>query len=132
MTRKPKYPSVKQRTKAVEFLRKAAPVIAKRLAPVYETLGWEWSSRNGAYHVPTEREVLDAINNLIADLLNPNSINVASGGIKVWLDMDEGYCRAGIEFAYDIMSHDVEDEAGSNVEIEEQMALSVVEHFEQD
>ena len=49
-------------------LKKMVPEFAKKVAPVYELLGWEWSPRDTAPHIPSVDEIERTLYDLIEDL----------------------------------------------------------------
>jgi len=101
-------------------LRDAAPIAAKRLAPVYEALNWQWRDIG----IPGEREILESIHDSINSFDRPDIIACSSGGIRVRIGMDEDnmYCEAGIEFTYYLQSNDIDDAEGSAKQIEREIA----------
>jgi hypothetical protein len=67
-----------------------APNFAKKVAPIYELLGWKWMSKG----IPNQQQIENTVNSLIKELEVNHSIS--TGGIKVFYYKEER--KYGIEF----------------------------------
>ena len=65
-------------------LKELVPDFAKRVAPIYKQLRWEWRPGNIGF-VPSEDYVTRELYRLIGDVeLDEGEGNVATGGLKVF------------------------------------------------
>ena len=65
----------------------AAPAFAQKVAPVYQTLNWNWFYLES---YPTEDQIHEHIIELI-EQLSDDVLSVSSGGIKVSIEEEEGF-----------------------------------------
>ena len=76
-------------------LKKLVPDFAKRVAPVYTLMDWEWSPMDKPAHIPDSKEIENTLDNLI-DGLNEEDTGNSTGGLYVEYDIENGEC--GISF----------------------------------
>jgi hypothetical protein len=70
----------------------AARELAKKVAPVYALLDWEWlDPHNKPMHVPTEEEIFNQLIELYEELLaNSDSYRISTGGLVCSRSTTEG------------------------------------------
>jgi hypothetical protein len=69
-------------------MTESAPVFARRVAPIYKALDWNWFYLES---YPTEEQIQEHIVELIEKLSYGNVLCISSGGIKVSIDEEEGF-----------------------------------------
>lgn len=69
-------------------LRGMAPAFAKRVAPVYQQLGWKWMHGDGPDNIPNEDEILTTLLELIQQLEDTYE-SVSTGGLTAYCDSKE-------------------------------------------
>lgn len=66
----------------------SSPVFARRVAPIYKVLDWNWFYLDS---YPTEEQIQEHIVELIEKLSYNDVLYISSGGIKVSIDEEEGF-----------------------------------------
>ncbi len=67
------------------------PEFAKKVAPVYKLLGWEWSPEREEPHIPDGSEIAAELNELIDDLTQGNHDGRGTGGLYVHYSLPDKY-----------------------------------------
>lgn len=75
----------KTRKKLVKKLEKQIPDFAKKIAPVYQTLSWEWSSHT----IPTKSEIQDTLYFLLKAMKEEKIKYIKSGGLFIRFFKDD-------------------------------------------
>lgn len=82
-------------------LTKDAPGFARRIAPVYEILGWTWSDLNAPF-IPDEAAILEVLSILISMMsrdVGKQNAGGTTGGLSVWASTEDqvGACAYGMD-----------------------------------
>ena len=91
-------PSNPEREALLDRLTECVPVLAAKVAPIYRLLDWRWCDASAP---PTEKEIVDTLIALIADLRD-GSVASRTGGLEVWVE-DDDECGASAGVAMSIM-----------------------------
>jgi len=95
---------VKQRARAIAFLRHQALAQAYRFAPLYAILRQGWKDRSDWEEIPDARRIYRKLEEMIDYLEGqPSIVEHEYGGLRVRI-MDE---QAQIEFEIHVVCHDV-------------------------
>lgn len=82
-------------------LEKMVPGFAAKIAPVYQTLEWQWSPGKATPHIPSVGEIKKTLHSLIEGLTASNYDEVGTGGLSVYYRMpnesEPGCCGLAFE-----------------------------------
>ena len=82
-------------------LRELVPDFAKRVAPIYKLLCWEWQPRDVCF-VPTETDIAKELYRLIDNVeFEEGECNISTGGHKIFSaspDVSDTCWNIGVEF----------------------------------
>lgn len=94
-----------------EWMLESVPEVAKRWAPLYRELKWEWNLYPRPMGTPTEADIIHAMNWMIQTHINyPDPLDVRSGGVKVYIEESEGGPQGVMEFADSVYNYREEEE----------------------
>ncbi|MBA7567810.1 hypothetical protein ES708_09528 [subsurface metagenome] len=69
-------------------LKKMVPSFAAKIAPVYETLKWQWSPEKSTPHIPSVGEIENLLYGLIEGLTG-DFCELTSGGLSAYYRMPD-------------------------------------------
>jgi len=109
--------------KAIEWLRKAAPKVAEKFAPIYLAARHMWYSYEEGRYIPDREKIEKVLLECIDDLEKGRQdspgkakkyYNIRTGGLIVWIEQEKGQfipeaISAGIEYFTAAECLDVED-----------------------
>ena len=77
------------------------PDTARRWAPIYKELKWEWNLFPKTSGVPSEAQIIAALNWMINEhIVYPDDVDVQSGGVRVAIEtFHDGSSRGILEFS---------------------------------
>jgi len=78
-------------------LRKLVPTFARRVAPVYEFLKWEWSPGDTPAHIPDVEEIEQTLYDLVNGL-SEEYVGSGTGGLEVYCQMPDKDTGEGGEY----------------------------------
>lgn len=96
-----------------EWMLDQVPVAAKRWAPLYKELRWEWNLYPRPQGSPSESDLIYAISRMIeTHITYPDHLDVRSGGTRIAIEVSEDGEPSGVmEFADTVFSY-VGEEVG--------------------
>lgn len=70
-------------------LQEMVPEFAAKIAPVYQTLKWQWSPGKSAPHIPSVSEIENTLYSLIEGLTGGDHDEVCAGGLSAYYSMPD-------------------------------------------
>lgn len=70
-------------------LEKMVPSFAAKIAPVYQTLEWQWSPGKSMPHIPSVGEMENTLYSLIEALTGGDHDEVSTGGLSAYYCMPD-------------------------------------------
>jgi len=70
-------------------LEKMVPSFAAKIAPVYQTLEWQWAPGKSSPHIPFFGEIANTLYSLIEDLISGDHDEVGTGGLSAYYRMPD-------------------------------------------
>jgi len=94
-----------------EWMLEQVPEVAKRWAPLYKELRREWNLYPRPQGIPSEADIIYALNWMIAThIIYPDGLDARSGGVRIAIEVaDDGQPAGMMEFADSVYSYESEE-----------------------
>lgn len=98
---------IKNKAEAIKQFRKKIPKFAKKVAPLYQQLNWEWKGVTN--RIPNEEDIKNTLFRLLGYLEEENGLGGSTGGLNISEEVCPEMETVSYKMSFEVSEHSYEE-----------------------